>query len=582
MKKVAKEHYFANINETIQETKSNDPRTYWKIMKSFIKQNDSAYVLPPLYYMKDCAEKIAFTDEEKCNILNDYFCSVTRLDENEKPLPAFQKRCEHSLDAVQITKYEIEKIINELPVNKACGPDLIHHKLLKPIAQEISLPLEILFNRSLIEKSYPKIWKVALVTPIFKKGDKSSPSNYRPISLISCVGKVFERIIFKHTFQYLLQNKLLYDYQSGFIPGHSTVHQLIEIYDNICKSLNNKDYNCIAFCDVSKAFDRVWHRGLIHKLEGYGISGNLLAWFSSYISNRSQKVCYKNSVSSSQNIYAGVPQGSVLGPLLFLLYINDIADEIQGLTRLFADDTSVGNTSSNTLSIVTKTNLDLSKIRNWAKTWLVKFNPNKTDIVIFTNRPLDVSDIRFEFDEKEIIPVDQHKHLGVTFLSNGKWSAHIDNIISQASKRINILRKVKYLLNRNNILKLYTTFIRPLLEYLSEVWNNCSEQDSTRLERIQLEAARIATGLPSYSSKASLLFESGLETLESRRRKKCLCQMYNIVNNKAPAYLQSLMRPLVSVTSNYNLRNRSNFNVPYSRLDIYQKSFFPFYYQIME
>ena len=163
-------------------------------------------------------------------------------------------------------------------------------------------------------------------------------SNYRPISLISCVGKSFERIVFKNVYNHLIANSLIYKFQSGFLPGHSTVHHLIEVIHHTCLALENYETTCQIFCDISKAFDRVWHRGLILKLEKYGIHGNLLAC---YLFNRSQSVCVDGTYSSKQYITAGVPQGSVLGPMLFLIYINDISEDLTGMTRLFADDTSL-------------------------------------------------------------------------------------------------------------------------------------------------------------------------------------------------------------------------------------------------
>ena len=172
-----------------------------------------------------------------------------------------------------------------------------------------------LFNLSLQSSSYPNQWKEANVIPLFKKGDRSIPSNYRPISLISSIGKVFERVIFKHIYNHLINKSLLYTYQSGFLPGHSTVHQLIDIFHNTCTALDERRLSSLVFCDISKAFDRVWHKGLCLKLDKYGIKGKLLLWIKSYLSNRKQRVQINNTFSSFQTITAGVTQGSVLGPL---------------------------------------------------------------------------------------------------------------------------------------------------------------------------------------------------------------------------------------------------------------------------
>ena len=184
-----------------------------------------------------------------------------------------------------------------MKLGKASGHDGISHHMLKYTAQSIAKPLEIIFNLSLSSGIYPNMWKMATVMPLFKKGDRHSPSNYRPISLLSTVGKVFERVIFKHAHNYFIENSLFYKYQSGFMPGHSTVHQLIEMYHNICLALEEKKHACLVFCDISKAFDRVWHKGLLIKLKSYGILGELLIWISNFLSNRKQKVFISNSFS---------------------------------------------------------------------------------------------------------------------------------------------------------------------------------------------------------------------------------------------------------------------------------------------
>ena len=161
------------------------------------------------------------------------------------------------------------------------------------------------------------------------------------MSLLSTVGKVFERVRFKHIYNYLYINNLLYMYQSGFLPGHSTTLQLIDIYHHICQSFDEKQYSCMVYCDISKAFDRVWHRGLLFKLRQNGIKGKFLDWISNYLSSRKQRLLINSSMSDETTVGAGVPQGSVLGPLLFLIYVNDISENLLSLTRLFADDSSL-------------------------------------------------------------------------------------------------------------------------------------------------------------------------------------------------------------------------------------------------
>lgn len=295
-------------------------------------------------------------------------------------------------------------------------------------------------------------------------GDRSSVSNYRPVALLSTVSKVFEKVVYKNIFNFLVCNSLLYKFQSGFLPGHSTSHQLIELMHEILLALDNHELICLIFCDVSKAFDRVWLRELSFKLERYDIKGPLLDWLKSYISDREQRVLIKDAISGKGNLKVGVPQGSILGPLLFLIYINDIADELTGLCRLFADDTSVSERCYDIDTLRSLVNIDLENISNWAKQWLVKLNPDKTEIVYFSIRATP-NDLSFTVDDTTIYPVDCHKHLGVTLSADCKWTNHINLIIERASKQVCVLRKLKFRLSRLFLEKIYLTFIRPLLEY---------------------------------------------------------------------------------------------------------------------
>lgn len=346
------------------------------------------------------------------------------------------------------------------------------------------------------------------------------------------------------------------------------------MYDSICNALENKNHICLVFCDISKAFDRVWHKGLIKKLNAYGFKGNFLNWLTDYLSNRTQQVIIKNNRSNIGNITAGVPQGSVLGPLLFLIYINDIADELESLARLFADDTSLAYASTSTLDIETTMNRDMNKLSEWSKRWLTIFNPIKTKLLFISNT-IDATNLNIMFDGVVLNPVQSHRHLGVSLSSDAKWATHVNELFQSCMKKVNVLRKFKYILNRKTILRIYKSFILPILEYACEVWDGCTERDKQRLESIQLEAARIACGLPVYCKKEAIYYESDLEPLEIRRERRKLMILFKMHNNQTPPFFQALLPQTVAEVSRYSLRNRDNYIVPNFRLTLSERSFIP-------
>ena len=331
------------------------------------------------------------------------------------------------------------------------------------------------------------------------------------------------------------------------------------------------------FCYISKAFDRVWHDGLIFKLESYGISGNVLNWFKNYLSDRKQRVLTKGFHSTFKHVKAGVPQGSVLGPFLFLIYINDIADCITSNFKLFADDTSIFEVVEiNSGEIAQKLTYDLSNLNIWANRWDIKFNPQKTESMLFSRKREQTNpDILFAGDTVSSVKI--HKHLGLTFSSDGKWSHHIINIYNKAYKRINILRMLKYKVDRKSLTTIYTSFIRPILEYGDVIWDNCTNQEKDLLESVQLEALRIITGLRRGTSHYKLYAETGIETLSSRRSQHKLILMYKILRNETPNYLSNIIEPFIYINENvrYPLRNTRLFNIPVCRTESYRNSYFP-------
>ena len=289
-------------------------------------------------------------------------------------------------------------------------------------------------------------------------------SNYRPISLLSTVGKVMEKVIHKHMFNFLKDHKVLTRLQSGFVPGDSTAYQLVDIYNTFCKALDDGKEVRAVFCDISKAFDRVWHKGLLFKLKQAGIRSSLLQWLANYLLNRKQRVLIPGGSSDWLPNGAGVPQGSILGPLLFLIYINDIVMHINSTVRLFADDTSLYLIVDDPVEAARCLNADLALIHQWAERWLVKFNAAKSESLLVSRKNLKPFHPPLLMSNEPIKEVRSHKHLGLFLSNDGKWHEHINYITEKAWIRVNVMRKLKFQLDRRSLEIIYISFIRPLLE----------------------------------------------------------------------------------------------------------------------
>ena len=268
----------------------------------------------------------------------------------------------------------------------------------------------------------------------------------------------------------------------------------VDVYKTFGKALDEGKEVRAVFCDISKAFDRVWHRGLLFKLQIAGISGSLLQWFTDYLHNRKQRVVLPGANSDWTSVNSGVPQSSILGPLLFLLYINDIVEDINSSIRLFADDTSLYIIVDNPVEAANQLNSDLSKIYQWATKWLVKFNPAKSELVLFSRRQNKPYHPPVVLNQKQVTEVTSHKHLGLVFSNDCSWHEHLEYLKAKAWSRINIMRKLKFKFDRRSLQTIFFSFIRPLLEYADVVWDNCTQYEVNELEKIQNEAARIVAG----------------------------------------------------------------------------------------
>ena len=248
---------------------------------------------------------------------------------------------------------------------------------MRELSLELAEPLYQIFNKSICDGVFPTLWKKANICPVFKKGDAAVASYYRPILLLSTVSKVFERAVYVHILNHLSYNNILTEYQSSFLPGDSATNQLTYLYHQFCEAIDSGKEIRAVFCDISKAFDKVWHKGLLQKPKSVGIHVNVLTWLKSYLSDRCQQVSINGHSSRYKAIEAGVPQGSIMGRLLFLIYINDIINNLTSNACLFADDTSLYVLVNNPNEAAVKLNDDLLKIDSWSKQWLVTFNPSK-------------------------------------------------------------------------------------------------------------------------------------------------------------------------------------------------------------
>ena len=384
---------------------------------------------------------------------------------------------------------------------------------------------------------------------------------------------ILERIVFKHVYNFLHENNFLTKHQSGFRPNDSTVNQLAYMYHEFCKALDDKKDVRIVFCDISKAFDRVWHQGLSFKLRKIGINGDLLHWFDNYLTERKQRVVIRGQFSYWGDIMAGVPQGSSLGPLTFLVYINDLAEVVNCNLKMFADDTCLYVTVEDPTTSDTSLNENLTNVQQWADQWLVNFNPSKTKSMLFSNK--NNTHLPLSFQDRPVDEIEQHKHLGVVFNSALSWKDHVATILLSVSKLLDVMHKVSKDIDRKSLETIYESFVRSKLEYACIVWDDCSEQDHMALEKCQLRAARIVTGAKKGTSHDKLYTETGWPKLHERRENFKLCFMHKVVNKSASNYLVEVLSNTVNVDKHYKLRNEDDIEQFQFRTEKFRKSLFP-------
>jgi len=387
-----------------------------------------------------------------------------------------------------------------LKVNKSPGPDLIHPRVIYEIRNVLISPLTYLFNKSMKFGMLPNDWKTSIVSVLHKKGKKDCLDNYRPISLTCICCKLIESLVTDLITQYFLKNNLFSNNQYGFIKGRSTVLQLLKLTEDWTKSLDNNEQVDIIYTDFEKAFDKVPHRRLISKLQSYGLNVVLVNWIASFLSSRFQQVRINGVVSQNKQVLSGIPQGSVLGPLLFVIYINDLPTVCDDDSKLylFADDAKLYK-SITSISDYTCLSQVCDDVFKWSERWLMKLNISKCKVLSLCRNSTNI--IKFDYgivlpDQGLVLLNHEYmiKDLGVLIDSDLSFDEHIHDKINTASRMLGIIRRNFVDLDKKSFLLLYKSLVRSHLEYAGPVWNPYKKGLIRDIEAIQKRATKLIRG----------------------------------------------------------------------------------------
>jgi len=467
----------------------------------------------------------------------------------------------------------VESILRGLDTSKASGPDDTPSYILKECASALAPSLSQLFNLSMATGDIPSQWKSANVVPVHKKESKRNVSNYRPVSLLCIVSKVMERCVFNSIYPFL-QNQIS-EHQHGFVSGRSSATQLSEMYHTVGSTLDNRGQTDVVFLDFAKAFDSVPHELLLHKLMSFGINGRLLNWFKTYVSNRKQRVIIEGEHSKWLPVLSGVPQGSILGPLLFVLYINDLPECTLSHVKLFADDAKCYR-KIETLQDCHDLQKDIDALFEWSKKWGLEFSPRKCK-VMSVMRCRNGPTFNYCLNGVHLERVEKFVDLGVTITSNLSYHDHVKAKVNKAKSMAFLIHRTTGNLVAPNIkVRLFETLVRSHLEYCSQVWSPHNKGDIVLLEQVQRRFTKSVLYNMNMSYKERLLY-LGLLPLSFRREisdllflYKCIYAQYNVDFPR-----QQLLVPI----ANANVRLRSNnigllFTVPRCKTTTFQSSYY--------
>ena len=514
-----------HINRTIQEgLQNNNTKPFWNFVKA--RRRDNIGVSPLRENGRLFSEA-----SKKANILLNQFKSVFTIDDSSFNLTA--KNQVPNCKPITIDTKGVAKLLKNLQPHKASGPDCIPNTVLKTCADNIAPILTIIFQKSLDSGSLPTDWLIANISSAFKKGDRHAPENYRPISLTSVSCKILEHIICRHLLFHFEENNILTNLNHGFRSGYSCETQLLTTAQDLLNSFDNGKQIDIAILDFSKAFDTVPHKKLLFKLSEYGIKGSTLQWLECFLTQRTMRVVIEGIQSEATTVDSGVPQGTVLGPLLFLCHINNLPECVSSQVRLFADDCLLYREISTFNDHVTLQK-DLKNLEDWADLWGMRFNATKCYILSISNK----TSFNYQLNNTILKTVSTNPYLGILFSNDLKWSNHISKISKKANSTIGFLQRNLKNCPQSCKRMAYLSLVRSVIEYGAILWDPYLQKDVSALEQVQRRALRFISG--DYKTRSAgfmtkLQQKYALPNLQDRRKALRLTFMYKIVEGLVPA-----------------------------------------------
>ncbi len=565
------------------EDGQNNPSTIWKIFKEFKPPNSRKSAINQLNI-----DGIEINDSETMsNSFNSFFTNVaTSLKENTtySDFPEINEYVnkkvpkEMFFNIPYITEEKVCKMLNDLDTSKATGLDNLGPRLLKMSANVIYPVIHHLINLSIKESTIPNCWKLAKVNPFFKSGSAQDVNNYRPISILPTLSKLIEKHVHDSFMAYLNHYNLLSKSQSGFRKNHSCETALVSMLDKWIKALNEGKFVGVIMIDFRKAFDLVDFDILIRKLKIYKCSDHTINFFKSYLYDRKQVVNLNGVLSEEAEIKCGVPQGSILGPLLFLLFINDLSQVLStavNSTDLYADDTTISDISFSKDILQQNLQHSLDILETWCKENGMVLNTEKTKVIFITTpqKRTKMGNIQLNVNYKNVSLklTTGDKLLGVHIQDNLKWDTHINSIKRKIASNIWLLSKIKYFIPLNSRIIYYKAYIQPHLDFCNVIWGGTGVNNLNKLLSLQKRACKTIFG-PEYVNFKDALNKINSLTIHQRIILQKAKFMYKVHNKLVPEYIQDMYQYRES--SGLNIRNSSStdFEVPRPRIELFKES----------